>query len=399
MRIILLANVKDLGNKNDILEVNDGYAINFLIPQKKAIECNDNDANLIASTKAKEDKESEEKKTFNKKRIVLKRRFFDFIISYQKLEDIMFQVSIEDLVDETIIKKLEHSSMFELLDSFLNHIKKTNSYSCSGYNKEKICNEFKILFDGIKRNEIIHELTISLHKGIFFANTYEEKEENVLKETRKICENLRNISKIMKLLYSLKGAYYSYFPNGKRRNIEPPNKAISHTKYNQDYNTFLAKYGPDEKGLSKKLNTFVALDYYELISMYNFIHLGLRRLIETVNEKESFWTVKEMEQFLTKKDLGECAKYLEKLSRRDIKLNFYLEKIHDFFARIKEIYTNRNYWIHYFSVDYYRKYDVYFVDDSEPKRKFKVLNQIKSCYAYSLCFEDELYDLVETILD
>lgn len=36
MKVILLENVTNLGNKSDVLEVSDGYALNFLIPKGKA---------------------------------------------------------------------------------------------------------------------------------------------------------------------------------------------------------------------------------------------------------------------------------------------------------------------------------------------------------------------------
>ena len=37
MKVILLQNINSLGNKGDVKEVSDGYAMNFLLPQKKAI--------------------------------------------------------------------------------------------------------------------------------------------------------------------------------------------------------------------------------------------------------------------------------------------------------------------------------------------------------------------------
>lgn len=38
MKIILLADVKDIGKKNQIVNVSDGYARNFLFPRKLALE-------------------------------------------------------------------------------------------------------------------------------------------------------------------------------------------------------------------------------------------------------------------------------------------------------------------------------------------------------------------------
>ena len=63
MKVILLANVKGQGKKDDIVEVSDGYARNFLLPKKLAIVA---DAKATNDLKGKEEsrvyRQEEEKK-------------------------------------------------------------------------------------------------------------------------------------------------------------------------------------------------------------------------------------------------------------------------------------------------------------------------------------------------
>ncbi len=47
MKVVLLADVKGQGKKNDIIEVSDGYARNFLLPRKLAVEANNKILNEI----------------------------------------------------------------------------------------------------------------------------------------------------------------------------------------------------------------------------------------------------------------------------------------------------------------------------------------------------------------
>jgi len=48
MEIILIQDVERLGSKNDIVNVKDGYARNFLIPQKKAIAATESARKVLA---------------------------------------------------------------------------------------------------------------------------------------------------------------------------------------------------------------------------------------------------------------------------------------------------------------------------------------------------------------
>lgn len=51
MEIILLQDIKTLGNKDDIVSVKDGYGRNFLIPKKMAIVANSSNKKILAENK------------------------------------------------------------------------------------------------------------------------------------------------------------------------------------------------------------------------------------------------------------------------------------------------------------------------------------------------------------
>lgn len=61
MKVILLKDVKALGKKDDIVEVNDGYARNFLLKKKLGIEASANAMNDLKLKKANDDKVAKER--------------------------------------------------------------------------------------------------------------------------------------------------------------------------------------------------------------------------------------------------------------------------------------------------------------------------------------------------
>ena len=61
MKVILLEDVKTLGKKGEIVNVNDGYARNFIIPQKKGIEATPQNLNNLKLQKANDEKIAKEK--------------------------------------------------------------------------------------------------------------------------------------------------------------------------------------------------------------------------------------------------------------------------------------------------------------------------------------------------
>lgn len=61
MKVILLEDVKALGKKDEIVEINDGYARNFILPKKKGIEATSRNLNDLKLKKANEDRLAAEK--------------------------------------------------------------------------------------------------------------------------------------------------------------------------------------------------------------------------------------------------------------------------------------------------------------------------------------------------
>lgn len=60
MKVVLLEDIKGLGVRGDVCTVGDGYALNFLIPQKKALETKDERGAQVVRQKAMQDKRREE---------------------------------------------------------------------------------------------------------------------------------------------------------------------------------------------------------------------------------------------------------------------------------------------------------------------------------------------------
>lgn len=55
MKVILLADVKGLGKKNDIVKASDGYARNYLLPKKLALEADQKSIDKINNMKREEE--------------------------------------------------------------------------------------------------------------------------------------------------------------------------------------------------------------------------------------------------------------------------------------------------------------------------------------------------------
>lgn len=60
MKVILMEDVKNLGKKGEIVDVNDGYARNYVLPKKLGVEANNQNLNNLKLKKANDEKVARE---------------------------------------------------------------------------------------------------------------------------------------------------------------------------------------------------------------------------------------------------------------------------------------------------------------------------------------------------
>jgi len=80
MKVILLCDVKGQGKKDQIINVSDGYARNFLFPQKKAIPA---DAKATSELKSKEDAKQYKLNEERKAALALADRIKDITLEFK----------------------------------------------------------------------------------------------------------------------------------------------------------------------------------------------------------------------------------------------------------------------------------------------------------------------------
>ena len=80
MKVILLCDVKGQGKKGQVVDVSDGYARNFLLPQKKAVIA---DARTLGEAKSKESAAQYRLEEERKAAMALRDKINDVVVSIQ----------------------------------------------------------------------------------------------------------------------------------------------------------------------------------------------------------------------------------------------------------------------------------------------------------------------------
>ena len=123
MKVILLADVKKHGKKDDIIEVSDGYATNYLIKNKLAVAYTKKSKQILADDlQARKDKENEEIERCNKIKEKLEKDDFSFIFKSGKDGKLFGTVSSKQIADELKKKGYNIDKKSIVLDSKINSL-------------------------------------------------------------------------------------------------------------------------------------------------------------------------------------------------------------------------------------------------------------------------------------
>jgi large subunit ribosomal protein L9 len=101
MKVILLETIKSLGVKGDVKEVSDGYAINYLLPHKKAALATTSTVGSLQAKEAKIQKQAEGQSDEYQKIVkTLSKQSIGFSRKVSDKETLFKGVSIKDIILE-----------------------------------------------------------------------------------------------------------------------------------------------------------------------------------------------------------------------------------------------------------------------------------------------------------
>ena len=101
MKVILLCDVKGQGKKDQIVEVSDGYARNFLFPQKKAVPADAKATNeLKTKEEAKQFKISEDRKAAQALADIIKDKEIEIVMGHGTDGRLYGSVTAKDIAEE-----------------------------------------------------------------------------------------------------------------------------------------------------------------------------------------------------------------------------------------------------------------------------------------------------------
>jgi ribosomal protein L9 len=132
MKIVLLENLRKLGNIGEIINVNRGYARNFLIPQKKALFASDKNIKEVEKIKAELNKKDLQKRKAAKE---ISEKLKNKIFEVRKLvtENKELYGSVKPTEISKLLKEKENIDLSSSLNQPLTEIKTVGEFNSNSY--------------------------------------------------------------------------------------------------------------------------------------------------------------------------------------------------------------------------------------------------------------------------
>lgn len=147
MKVILLDDVKKLGKKDQTVEVNQGYARNFLIPKGLVIEANANNMNML-NNKKKAEAKKEEEEISHAKNICSKLENMDLVIKTKAGENGKLFGSITSKEVSQKIKEISKIDIDKRKIELKETIKLVGEYDIEAKLYKGIVAKFKLKIEG-----------------------------------------------------------------------------------------------------------------------------------------------------------------------------------------------------------------------------------------------------------
>ena len=128
MKIVLLENLRKLGNIGEIIDVKRGYARNFLIPQKKALFASEKNIKEVEKIKSDLNKKDQDKKN-EAKSIEEKLKHKEFLIKKLSTENRELYGSVKPTEISKILEEKEKISINPSMIQPTKEIKSLGSYN------------------------------------------------------------------------------------------------------------------------------------------------------------------------------------------------------------------------------------------------------------------------------
>ena len=147
MKVVLKENVKGVGQKGEVKEVKDGYAMNFLIPQGKAMSATNDNVKQV-ELRQKKDKERMEKEIAEAEKLARKIKGQEITIQAKAQKEKLFGALTEKDVATALQK--EGLSVGQGKVKIQGKIKKLGEYDVVVEWLNGIKADFKLLVEEIK---------------------------------------------------------------------------------------------------------------------------------------------------------------------------------------------------------------------------------------------------------